>query len=320
MKYEVNYENAVIVMPRDAILEKLTEAGEAEIKFLIRFLADDELRSDYELHADKAALDLKLERNALDAALSYWRGAGVISATKTQKKKIAHHAALPTYTGEELSRIIDENGLSMIIDECQRITGRIFNATEINRIAALNSYLGLEPEFILLLFVYCSEKGKTTLKYIEKTAYDLYDAGVDKTDKLEEYIKKEEERKSLEFRLRTMFGIGERALTPSEKKYFSSWPLELGYGEDIIREAYNITVEKTGKPSLPYLNKILCNWAKLGFKTLDEIENSQKEYQSLNQHSESSKDSFDVDEFFKLATKRSREKIVGSTGGQNGVQ
>ena len=320
MKYDINYATSVLVLPRDALLDKLCEAGETEIKFLIRFASDEELRGDYDKHADSLASELKCERSDVDSALAYWRGAGVISCSQNdeKKRKVARHSSLPSYTGEELSRIIDENGLSMIIDECQRITGRVFNATEINRIAALNSYLGLEPEFILLLFVYCANKGKTTLKYIEKTAYDLYDIGIDSTDKLEEHIKKEEQAKSLEVKLRKMFGYGDRALTPTEKKYFRSWSEELHYGEDIIREAFNITIEKTNKVALAYLNKILCNWYEHGYKTTEDVQNALMEYEKSKEKKMSdSQDSFDVDEFFELSLKRSRDRIVQDTqGGQ----
>ncbi len=314
MRYLVNYENSVVVIPKKALLDKLPDAGELELKFLLRFLADEELRSDYDTHADMLVAELKCDRSALDSALSYWRGAGIITPEKsTSKRKVARHATIPSYTGEELGRIIDENGLSMIIDECQRITGKVFNVTEVNRIAALNSYYGLEPEFILLLFTYCADKNKLSLKYIEKTAYDLSDQGIDTIEKLEEHIKKEEEKRSLESRLRRLFGWGERALTPTEKKHLTQWSDEFSYTEDVITEAYNITVEKTGKLSLPYLTKILSNWHGKGLHTLKDVQSAMEEYaKSKEDKPTEAKDSFDVDEFFELSLKRSREKMIKS--------
>lgn len=313
MKYEVNYGNGVVVLPK-SVTDKLASVGEAELKFLIRILADEELLNDYEANADNVAGELKLSRAELDSALAYWRGADIISASaKKGTRKVARHATIPSYTGEELSRIIDENGLAMIIDECQHILGKVFNVTEVNRIAALNSYLGLDPEYILLLFSYCQSKDKASLKYIEKLAYDLSDNGINTPEKLEIYIKNEEERKSLEGRLRILFGWGERSLTPAEKKHIQQWNGEYGYGEDIIREAYNITVEKTGKLSLPYLAKILANWHDKGYKTLDEIHSAidsyTKEKEIKNQENTAS---FDVDEFFELALKRSKEKMLNN--------
>ena len=297
MKYEINYGKGVVVLP-EAVLERLKDTGELELKVLIALISDTDIST------------LGYDEAKMETAIAYWRGTGILSGGKSEKsRKVARHATTPTYTGEELSRIIDENGLAMIIDECQRITGKVFTITEVNRIAALNSYLGLEGEFILLLFTYCAEKGKLTLKYIEKTAYDLWDNGIDTTEKLEDYIRREEEKHALEAKLRSLFGFGDRALTPAEKKHFASWSEEYGYGIDIITEAYNITVEKTGKLSLPYLSKILSNWYGKGLMTLCDVQASLMEYAKSKEDTSKSNSSFDIDEFFELALKRSKDNI-----------
>ncbi len=301
MKYEINYGNRVVSLPA-AALDKLSTAGDTELKVLLAICSD----------AEDIATVAGCNESAVASALAFWRGTGILSGEKKgTERKVARHATVPTYTGEELSRIIDENGLAMIIDACQGITGRVFNVTEVNRIAALNSYLGLSGEYILLLFSYCAEHGKTNLKYIEKTGYDLYDEGVDTVEKLEEHIRRREEFHQLENKLRTLFGMGDRAFTASEKKHFSQWFDEFGYSIDIITEAYDITVEKTGKLSLPYLSKILSNWYSKNLRTLEDVKASLAEYEKAK--AEDTKDqssSFDVDEFFELALKRSRDKIL----------
>ncbi len=302
MKYNINYGNGVVSVPA-AALDKLASAGENELKVLLALCSGAE-----DIYAASG-----LDEAGVDAALAYWRGAGIISQRDkaAPERKVARHATVPTYTGEELGRIIDENGLAAIIDACQALTGRVFNITEVNRIAALNSYLGMSGDHILLLFSYCSEQGKTTLKYIEKTAYDLYDRGVDSTEALEEFIRREEEKHSLEGKLRRLFGWGERALTPSEKKYISEWSDDYCYTADVIEEAYNITVEKTGKLSMAYLAKILSNWNGKGLRTIEDVKASLDEYQKAKEEKQQDNaSSFDVDEFFELALKRSRDKIL----------
>ncbi len=301
MKYEINYGNGVISIPA-AALDKLSGTGETELKVLIALCSG----------CEEICATVGCGEDELESALSFWRGAGIVSGEKkVQERKVSRHATVPTYTGEELSRIIDENGLAMIIDACQGLTGRVFNITEVNRIAALNSYLGLSGEHILLLFSYCAERGKTTLKYIEKTAYDLYDRGIDSTEALEEYIRREEERHALENKLRKLFGWGERSVTPTEKKHLTTWSDEYNYSYDIIEEAYNITVEKTGKLSLPYLSKILSNWHGKNLRTLEDVKTSLAEYEKAKTaEQQSSGSSFDVDEFFELALKRSKDKIL----------
>ncbi len=301
MKYEINYGNGVVCIPA-AALDKLSKVGETELKLLLAICSGTE---------DISAIT-GCEQSAIDSALAFWRGAGILSGEcKPAERKVSRHATIPTYTGEELSKIIDENGLAAIIDACQALTGRVFNVTEVNRIAALNSYLGMSGDHILLLFSYCAEHGKTTLKYIEKTAYDMYDRGIDTTQSLEEFIRREEEKRSLENKLRKLFGWGERTLTPSEKKHIATWSDEYNYSYDIIEEAYFITIEKAQKFSIQYLSKILFNWNNSNLRTIEDIKTSLAQYEKAKaEEQQNTGSSFDVDEFFELALKRSKDKIL----------
>lgn len=305
MKYEINYGNGVVVLPV-SVIDKLDSTAEFELRVLLL------LASDRDISPEMIALKLNTDVQAVDAAISYWRGAGVISsAVPVKEKKVARHASDIHYTGEELSKILDENGLNEIIDACGAIIGKVFtNTTEISRIAALNSYLGLDGEFILLLFSYCKEKGKTSLKYVEKTAYELYDKGIDSVEGLESYIRRCDELHSLENKLRTLFGMGDRSLTATEKKHFNTWFDEYNYGIEIITEAYDITVAKTGKLSLPYLSKILLNWHNKGFSTVEDVRASLAEYEKAKTEKKADSSSYDIDEFFELALKRSNEKML----------
>lgn len=300
MKYNINYGNRVISLP-GASIDKLSAAGETELKVLLAVCSGAE-----DISACTGCSNADIE-----SALAFWRGAGILEGEKKTERKVKRHASDIHYSGEELGRILDENGLGDIINACGNIIGKpITNQTEVSRIAALNSYLGLDGEFILLLFTFCAEIGKTSLKYIEKTGYDLYDMGIDTVEKLEEHIRRREEFHQLENKLRTMFGMGDRALTPTEKKHFTQWYEEYGYGIDIITEAYDITVEKTGKLSIPYLSKILSNWHSKNLHTLEDIKTSLAEYEKAKTEKQEGNSSFDVDEFFELALKRSRDKIL----------
>ena len=305
MKYDINYGNSVLSLP-GAVIDRLKDTAELELKVLLM------LASDNELSPEVIAAELKADPSSVENALSYWRGMGILSAgEKRVVKKVNRSESDIHYTGEEISRIVEESGLKTVIDACGEIIGKaIVNPTEIGRIVALNSYNGLDGEFILLLFTYCAEMGKTSLKYIEKMACDLYDRGVDTVERLEEYIRRRDELHQLENKLRTLFGMGDRALTPTEKKHFTTWLEEYNYGIDVITEAYDITVAKTGKLSLPYLGKILLNWHKKGLMTLEDIRTSLAEYEKKKEEKKSENSSFDIDEFFELALKRSNEKML----------
>ena len=80
-----------------------------------------------------------------------------------------------------------------------------------------------------------------------------------------------------------------------------------GYGIDIIREAYELTVTATNEPSVAYANAILERWNAEGLKTLEEIREAQEKQKKGNAKAEETKlgNSFDTDDFFEAALQRS---------------
>ena len=101
-------------------------------------------------------------------------------------------------------------------------------------------------------------------------------------------------------------GIGEREFTKSEKSYIEKW-IGLKLSIELLTKAYEITVEKTGKISYSYMAKILDNWQISGIKTAEDAERSQEEYKNKQKMSMST---FDADDFFEAALKRSNEKMM----------
>ena len=86
---------------------------------------------------------------------------------------------MPSYTTSELTAILEKRkDAAQLIDECQRVIGKIFNPHEIGVVLGLQDYLGLEGEYILILFDHCSRMGKKSLQYIKKRAFTLYDEGI----------------------------------------------------------------------------------------------------------------------------------------------
>ncbi|MDD6266188.1 MAG: DnaD domain protein [Clostridia bacterium] len=312
MKYELNFGCDVITLPGKVLTERLHQCKEIELKALIALASDAELRSDFEAGAEALCQRLACDRAALDTAIAFWRGAGVVltskEASSVKNPKSRRRSNAPTYTGQELASIIEDENLSMIINELQKILKRTFNPTEANTVVSLMRYLNVDADYLMLLCRYCSEIGNPSMRYIETTAYSLFDEGITNSQLLDAYIKSKAEINSFFGMVRSIIGIGGRALSKSEKTTFEKWASEFGYSEEIIRLAYDITVEKTGKYSIRYLDKVLTNWHLSGLNTIEEInkyiENAQ------NKPEKSDNKSFETDEFFEAALRRSYESKI----------
>ena len=301
----------------------LKEASADDLRVLLCLIELEGKATDEEL-ADAVGCS----RGRVRASLEYWLDSGVIEEGRKKpdekKKKKALRAAseLSPMTGEETADIVHRRDLSALIDEAEGLYGKVFNTAEISVIAGLSEQLELEDGYILVLLAWCLGKGKKSLRYAEKTAFSLYEEGVDSLAALEEYISKKEAAASGIGRLRRMFGIGERALTKREDETFTRWLTDYGYDTEILGIAYDITVNTSGKASIAYADKIVSKWYTAGCRSEGDVEKLiEREKQSFTAtkvtpkkspvQTEESTGSFDTDEFFSRALERSYGKKGG---------
>ena len=321
MKYQINYGNRVVSVPKNAV-DALARASETDVKVLL-YLCANESKADEK----KLAKLLGCGESDVKASLSFWRGAGIVDLCgddenadgesfkeekisredkheekkdREKSKKLHLPEELPRYSTDELANVLEGRSEAVaLIDECQNIAGKVFNVKEISVLVGLLDYLGLEPDYIMMLLTYCVASGKKSLHYLEKAAFGFYDAGIITGDQLAEELRRRESADEAEGKIRGMFGVGERALTTKEKKFISSWINDLGYSIEIIGRAYEITADATGKGSFAYANSILERWNAAGLRTLEEIAAS---YEKGEVPTEGS---FDTDSFFEAAVRRS---------------
>lgn len=323
-KYKVKYGEYSLSIPAD-ILRHLADADADELKALIMIAA-----------AEDGVPDLAaagMTEKEFESAASFLRGAGLISADGKGKapKKKTESAALqekfaekedkneevasgvrkvrvlrrdvtPEYTSNEISQMMREDQLlASLIDACQQTLGKTFNSSENNVLIAMHRSLDLDGEYILMLLAYCAEKDKRNLTYIQRMAAGLVEQGVLTPSQLEEELMRREELASADSVLRRIFGIGGRALTKKESEIFTLWICDRKHSTDLIKEAFDRTVAKTGKASVPYCNTILEDWFANGIKTPEEARNA-----SLGKKSPSQvRGSFETDDFFGAALNRS---------------
>lgn len=330
MKLEINYSTSAVSIP-GAVIDRMGELSGTELATVLLMCSDSAFRCAPEDAALLIAERLGIGTGEAEHAINTLRGMGIVSAGRTarrvampkktlqvgvgdstprpfedtQQRVAVMPISMPEYTGEQIADMIDKTPLyKVIIDETQRICGTMFTPTEVSRVLSLADYLKLDFEHILMLFTYCKNKGKTSVQYAVKTAFTLYNQGIDTRAAFEEYVKKSEEFDTVAGQVRALFGLGERAFTAKEKEYIAAWCRE-AIPFDMIEHAYEITVTNTGKASLAYANKILMNWCDSGYRTLSDVQQAEGEYRKAKGQSTS----FKTDEFFEAALRRGREKM-----------
>lgn len=335
MSYKIIYGNAVISLP-STVLENLELADSIDIKTLLCIVSKPEMRTS-EAAATISEL-LQCRRDKVEAAIKYWLSVGVIcedadNAVKSEKsqetsapeaaaepetEKKLRDREIPIYSGEEIQALLDaDNGKRrLLLSACQKTLGKVFNATEANKVVALSDYLNLSDEHILMLFQYCHDRDKNNVHYVSAMAYNLYDEGVDTVEKFDAYLKRKEAKESFEAKLRSLIGCGERALTTNEKKYIAKWTDEYKFGFDIIKRAFEISCDRgIMKSQFAYMNKILEGWFNKNLTTIEAIDEAERDFAAAKANGEGY-GKFDTDEFYGLALKKATE-IISEDGDIN---
>ncbi len=320
MKITPIYKNRILSLPAEAVSQRLSTATEAELRVLLAVFAEPEF--DLRKMADR----LDLTENAFRRALEPWIACGALSCedgndtltakipAQTQQKnpvsappaaktpRISVHTTLPHYTAAELAdAAVRTTDFTDLLDSCQQIFGKIFNTAETEMVIGLADHLGLDHDYILLLFTHAMEMDKKTVRYVEKTALSFYDRGITTYAALEEEITRVRELASLEVFVRNLFGIGKRALVKKESAMLEKWISPYHFSRELIQHAYETTIAKAKEPSLSYANAVLESWYAKGFTTPAEVDEAEAERNQGNVQ----KTSFATDDFYEAALKRS---------------
>lgn len=308
----------------DGLMGAIRAADENDLRVILALmLTEDSDSQDY-----SALLSvLELNESEFDASVKYWRGAGLIKKSKKTAKenagekateapavssahrggKIERKSELPSYSTTELNALMEKRqATAEFIHEANRILGKMLNTHEISILIGMVDYLGFDEASVIIILSHMVKMGKRQLRYAEQIAFSLYDEGITDIDALQARLCKLEDYSRIESAVRTMFGMTGRSLTAKEKKFLKSWIDTMGYDEECIRLAYDITVDATHSPAPAYANSILENWYAAGLHTRDAIiaaETAKKDQKAANGAQPTR--SFDTDDFFDAALKRS---------------
>lgn len=311
MKIRFCFGDSVLNLPASS-LSMLQEASTAELRVLIAAASSD----GGELHSLCEHLSVS-EKDAC-AALRFWEKAGVLTLSSCENADVSvaeSTAKAPdgrgAYTGADVERLCAQSDMRELIDVCAAILGKTFTPTEIESILYLHDGLRLDFEYIVRLCKHCYDIGKPALRYIEKVGISLYDSGAVTVGALEAYIEKEERKSDMEYRIRRLFGIGERTLTPKEREYLSVWTIDWALSFEMIELAYNEMMAAIPQPKFAYENGILKKWVDAGCRTPEEAasfaEKHKKTVAKAKEKEKTQEIGFDLDEFFKAATLRGDE-------------
>ncbi len=271
----------------------------AEVKLFLYLCANKSCSS------QEAKEALGLSKDEFESASSYLKGAKIFSVSQNeeeQKKKLSQASLIQSYDGELIAEALEKSSeFKFVADTAAACLGKAaLNRNDLNSLYNLFDYVGLDGKFISGVIHYCASKGKNSMQYIMKTALSMSDSGINTYEQLEEWMKQKEESGKEISKFKALCGFGNRALSAKEEKFMSRWFEEMRYEIEVVKLAYEITVDKTHELNFNYMGKILENWFAAGYKTISDIKNGQKKPVAKK-----TTDSFEVDDFVAAALKKS---------------
>lgn len=316
MKITPIYKNEILSLPAEVVSQKLAAASADELRVLLAVMLEREFA------VSELAARLDMTENALRRAISSWESCGALTIESStdnnmtaaekkreimrESKKLFSSSSIPNYSSDEVASAIERTqGSSELLNSCQQTLGKIFSAAEAAIIIGLVDHLSLSPDYILLLCSHAANIQKKSVRYVEKMALDLFDRDITTYEALEEELCSIERRTSMEHYIRELFGIGTRTLIKKERDFIANWVDKYKFDRDMIKAAYEVTVEKTREPNMNYTNAVLENWYAAGYKTVDEVNAAEEQRAASRPKDIPAGTSFSTESFFEAAIRRS---------------
>ena len=261
--------DGIITVPRE-VLNNLKTAGAEELRLLLYLFANPE--SD----TGAAARETGLTVQQAESAYAFWRGAGIFVEGSVKKQVSKDAAMYRNYDSETISSELDNGGeFRMLCDFAGDKLGKQLTKNDYSSLLYLFDFVRMPAPVICGIIELCCSEGKNSLQYIFKKTVGLYDDGIDTYDKFESYLARRAEINSEIGQRRRLCGMGDRELSAREKKLFDTWFGEWRTPYELVRLAYEKTVDATGKVSFIYMNGILRRWYESGYTCVEDVANGE---------------------------------------------
>ena len=267
-----------VAVPSEIIDEHIGKASGLYIKVILYILRTNKI------DPPVIAAVLSVPVSDVEEAIRYWTSSGILPAEEVDRQLNAGKKQQPvqpprseiadspeTVDAAHFKVSADREEVRFLLTTAEQILGRPLSSTEQKGFVFFLEEYDLPADVIVMAVEFCCMHDRGNYRYISKLLAGWYEQGINTHPLAEEYIRNQTERLSREAEVMEAFGIKNRGLTTANRKYIMQWYQDYGFNIEIIRMAYERAVDQIGQASFPYIGKILQNWHKMGFKTLEDI-------------------------------------------------
>ncbi|MBR4102181.1 MAG: DnaD domain protein [Oscillospiraceae bacterium] len=292
MDYQVNFGcwGNVFAVPSAVVDHFLRIASDTQIKVLLYVLKNQNVSG------AKIAEFLRITEEETDDAIQFWVQANILQM-QDSKSEVQCFAFAPPQTTEtpaktetkpEKSKVqrgskeikLDPSEIAHTLETSQELKdlflcveslfGRMLNHMEQRSLIWIHNYLGMRSEVLLTLLGYCVSIDKVSMSYAESIAISWTELEILTLEQAESEIRRLTTEHSYLSEIRRMFEM-QHSPTSQQKKYIESWR-QKGYSMELIRYAYELTIESIEKLNFKYINTILEKWETQGITSAEQAQ------------------------------------------------
>ena len=269
MKYEINPKKIfnLTAIPKE-IEQYITEISGENLKVLFLIFNEKKALSSFEI-----ATKLDISVSQVEDSIRFWKFKGILKIPEEDDAVVKiQKPSIDQISTKELIEAKEDNSLvAMMFKESEMLFKRPLRPIERRTILYIYEFYKLPVDVILMAIDFCL-RHKKSLKQIISICEEMSDNDITSHEKAENHIKTLTEKFNIENQIKNCFGIYNRKLSTNEKKYINKWTTNYEFKINMIKIAFNICVDRTGKLSFQYIEKILQNWRKIGIRTPQEVE------------------------------------------------
>lgn len=224
-------------------------------------------------HADISpagvARGLHIDKADAQRALDYWAGAGLLEAAHRTHAIDDAPAARPARritTAEVTQAAVTDPAIAFLVQECQRLWGRVITQADTNIMVGLYLNDGLPVDLILMAAAHYGKQ--KSARYVESVVRRLQAEGIDSGEAMEQHIAAEVQAQQHALRVAEMLNVPAESFTKGERTLIAGWYSGFGYQDDMILEALGYAGDKK---TVRYINGILRAWYGKGIRTVRDV-------------------------------------------------
>ena len=307
MSFEVNpyAYKSIFAVPTSVVDDNIRLASVLQLKVLLYMLR----HSEKNLTGEDLSAALSIDKADAEDAMIFWQERGLLMKSDESAKPLLHIEAttdvtltknepVAVTTQEEVqpkkvsdipisrpsheqiaTRLKECKEFSGLFAEAQAALGKTIGYDGQSVLIMMHDSYGLPFEVILMAIEYAVQQQKTGFSSIAKIGKYWSEQGIDTLEGAMEYMEEHNAVNETWNKLRSLTDITNRTPTSKQRGYLVAWVKEYGYGADIIYYAYEESVDRTGKMSMPYMDKIIRNWYERGVKTPMDIQREKAKWQ-----------------------------------------